>query len=160
MYLTLCSNPGYVDPPKAELVLGYSWVGGDQAVFDNDFTDTDGVVGSFNQKRDWDSQAQLPSKYTGKPLIGLTYFYTSAYPNHMKKVKQLLLYFWDGTAWILHTTLACAVPSLGGPSSQEFDLTSNPMPNPTGKVRVVGRDTWETTYGYRFVTECRFTALV
>lgn len=158
MFLNTCMQ-GNINLPVAELVLGYTWVGGDRAPFDNNFSYSDGTVGMYNQKRDWDSQAQLPAKYDNKPLVGLTYWYANDATNYAKKVKQLLLYYWSGTAWILHATLNTTAPTSGGPLSQEFDLRENPMPNPTGKVRIIGRNSWDTN-SYRWVTECRFTALV
>lgn len=145
--------------PLEELILGYTWVGGDRAVFDNNFNYVDGTSGCFNQKRDWDSQAQLPAKYDNKPLVAVTYWYANDATNYGKKVRQLLLYYWDGTTWILHATLGCTVPTSGGPNSQEFNLSANPMPNPTGKVRIVGKGTWDSN-SYRWCAECRFTALV
>lgn len=48
---------------------------------------------------------------------------------------------------------------VGGPTYQEFDFRDDPMPNPTGKVRVVGRGSWDP-YGYRWVSECRFLVYV
>jgi hypothetical protein len=158
MHMNVCTQ-GNLRLPALTVVTEYSYLGGDRAVFDNNFNYVDATTGIFNQKRDWDGQAQLNAKWNNVPLCGLTYWYANDATNYGKKVKFLDIYYHDGTKWVLHLTLTSDTPYSGGPATQVFDFRENPMPNPTGKVRVVGRGTWDIN-SYRWVAECRFSVFV
>ena len=136
------------NPPTIGYAIPMASLAGDTVVFDGNMTS------GFNQKRDWDGQGTVPAAHIGKPILGVTYYYSNASPNHTKKVLFLDLYYHNGTSWVLHTTLTCLPYELNGPISEDYDLTGNPMPNPTGKVRIVGRGTVDP-FSYRWVDECR-----
>lgn len=158
MHMNVCTQ-GNLRLPALTAITEYSWIGGDRAVFDNNFNYSDATVGCFNQKRDWDGQGQLHSRFNGVPLSGLGYWFPNDTYGYGKKVKFLDIYYYDGAKWVFFKTLTCSTPFVGGPTYQEFDFRDDPMPNPTGKVRVIGRGSWDP-YGYRWVSECRFLVYV
>lgn len=135
-------------PPTIGYAIPMTSLGGDTLIFDGNMSS------GFNQKRDWDGWGTVPAAHIGKPILGVTYYFTNVSPNHTKKVLFLDLYYHNGTAWVLHTTIACKPYELNGPTSEDYDLTALPMPNPTGKVRIVGRGTADQ-FAYRWVDECR-----
>ena len=140
----------------------WTQVTGDVAVFDRSWTYSNTINGVFNQMRDWDGQATMEVEHTGKPIIGARYWFSpiDQYPNGHKKTRYLDLYYWDGNAWILHVTWNTAYPS--ALSVEDLDLTGNPMPNPTGRIRIRGRDNWgnvDGSFNYRWVSECSVRVL-
>lgn len=109
----------------------------------------------YNAKADWDVQGTMPAELVERPVISLQYWFANDATNYGKKVRFLDVYYWTGTAWVLHTTLTSSTPTSGGPTAQEH-VFSSPMPNPTGRIRVVGRGTWDQ-FSYRWVTEVTVT---
>lgn len=139
----------------------WTQVTGDVAVFDRNWNYSNAVNGIFNQERWWDGQATMEAEHAGKPIIGARYWFAPiGYPNGHKKARYLDLYYWDGNAWILHTTWPTAYPSSA--SDEILDLTGNPMPNPTGRIRIRGRNNWGNVNGsfnYCWVAECTVRVL-
>lgn len=109
----------------------------------------------FNAKYDWDASATMPAQHIGKPVRSLTYYYPNDSVNYGKKVRYLDLYYWDGAKWVFHKTFTSTAPTVGGPTFETHELADY-MPNPTGRIRVVGRGSWDQ-YSYRWVTEIRVT---
>lgn len=145
MLLNLTNVAVYVP----EIVASWTNLGGTTQAFD-------GNVGSvYNAKADWDAQATMPLQHVGKPVRSLTYFYANDAINYGKKVRFLDLYYWDGAKWVFHRTFNSSVPYVGGPTSETHELAEY-MPNPTGRIRVIGRGMWDQ-YGYRWVSEIRVT---
>ena len=144
MLLNLTNVAVYVP----EIVSSWTNLGGTTQAFD-------GMGSVYNAKADWDAQATMPLQHVGKPVRSLTYYYVNDSINYGKKVRYLDLYYWDGAKWVFHKTFNSTAPRVGGPSSETHELTEY-MPNPTGRIRVVGRDSWDQ-YGYRWVSEIRVT---
>lgn len=145
MLLNLTNVAVYVP----EIVASWTNLGGVTQAFD-------GNIGSvYNTKADWDAQATMPLQHVGKPVRSLTYFYANDAINYGKKVRFLDLYYWDGAKWVFHKTFNSSVPYVGGPTSETHELAEY-MPNPTGRIRVIGRGMWDQ-YGYRWVSEIRVT---
>lgn len=139
-------------PPELVLAIPMTGLGGQTVAFDNNF----GSV--YNAKADWDAWGYVPAQHIGKPILGLRYHYANTNPNEYKKVKTLELWYYTGSVWVHHVTLSCKYPVAPWPSFEDFDLFANPMPNPTGLVRIIGRGTWDQ-FSYRWVTECQFKVL-
>lgn len=139
-------------PPKLVFAVPMTGLGGVTAAFDNN-------TGSwFNEKSDWDAWGYVPAQHKGKPILRLRYHYVNWNPNEYKKVKTLELWYYTGTAWVHHVTLSTKYPAAPWPTYEDFDLFTNPMPNPTGLVRIIGRNSWDQ-YGYRWVSECQFSVI-
>ena len=131
----------------------WTQVTGDVAVFDMNYKYSNAVNGVFNQQRDWDGQATMEDLYIGKLVTGVRYWFAVDATNANKKVRRLVLLYWNGTAWITHATLTTSAPAAS--TMEEFDLTANPMPNPTGRIRIQGKGNWANISDYyRWVTEC------
>ena len=66
---------------------------------------------------------------------------------------------WCGGVFLIyllfHKTFNSTAPIAGGPTSETHELAEY-MPNPTGRIRVIGRGSWDQ-YGYRWVSEIRVT---
>lgn len=139
----------------------WTQVTGDVAVFDRSWTYSNAINGVFNQERNWDGQATMDPEHAGKPIIGLRYWFAPiGQPNGHKKTRYLDLYYWDGNKWVLGASLQSAYPS--SLSVEDFDLTGNPVPNPTGRIRIVGKNNWGNVNGslnYRWVAECTVRVL-
>ena len=144
MLLNLTNNAVYVP----EIVSSWTNLGGTTQAFD-------GMGSVYNAKADWDAQATMPLRHVGKPVRSLTYFYVNDSINYGKKVRYLDLYYWDGAKWVFHKTFNSTAPRVGGPTSETHELAEY-MPNPTGRIRVVGRGSWDQ-YTYRWVSEIRVT---
>ena len=145
----------------AQWIEKWNNVSGDVAVFDMNWNYSNAVNGVFNQERNWDGQATMEVEHAGKPIIGARYWFAPiGYPNGHKKTRYLDLYYWDGYAWIFHVTWNTAYPS--ALSVEDLDLAGNPMPNPTGRIRIRGRDNWGNvggSFSYRWVAECTVRVL-
>ena len=145
----------------AQWIEKWNNVSGDVAVFDMNWNYSNAVNGVFNQERNWDGQATMEVEHAGKPIIGARYWFAPiGYPNGHKKVKFIDLYYWDGNVWVFHMTWNTAYPSAA--SDEILDLTGNPMPNPTGRIRMIGRNNWGNVNGslnYRWVSECTVRVL-
>ena len=149
---TACQLTNSEEPPTLVFATTMTNIGGITAVFDNN-------TGSvFNDKYDWDGWGKVPAQHVGKPILGLRYHYANAFPNEYKKSKALELWYHNGSAWVHHVTLNCKYPATPWPAFEDFDLFSNPMPNPTGQVRIIGRGSWDQ-YSYRWVSECQLQVL-
>lgn len=147
MLLNLTTTQMYVPT----VISSWTNLGGVAAAFDGN-----GGFGSiYNEKADWDAQATMNAAHIGKPIRSLTYFYPNDSINWGKKVRFLDLYYWDGAKYVFHKTLNSSVPSYLGPTSETHELTEF-MPNPTGRIRVIGRGSWDQ-YSYRWVSEIRVT---
>lgn len=142
MLLNLTNVAVYVP----EIVSAWTNLGGNVQAFD-------GMGSVYNAKADWDAQATMPLQHVGKPVRSLTYFYVNDSINYGKKVRYLDLYYWDGAKWVFHKTFNSTAPYIGGPSSETHELAEY-MPNPTGRIRVIGRGSWDQ-YSYRWVSEIR-----
>lgn len=147
MLLSVISTQVYV-PTE---VSSWTNLGGTTQAFDGN----GGFGNVYNVKADWDAQATMPAQHIGKPLRSLTYYYVNDGVNYGKKVRYLDVYYWDGAKWVFHTTFNSSVPTAGGPTFEVHQFTDL-MPNPTGRIRVVGRGSWDQ-YGYRWVSEIRVT---
>jgi len=136
-------------------------VTGDVAVFDRNWTYSNATNGVFNQERNWDGQATMDPEHAGKPIIGARYWFAPiGQPNGHKKTRYLDLYYWDGNKWVFHVRWNTAYPS--ALSVEDLDLTGNPMPNPTGRIRINGISNWGNVNGsfnYRWVSECTVRVL-
>lgn len=146
----------------AQWIEKWTQVTGDVAVFDRSWAYSNAFNGIFNGMRDWDGQATMEVEHAGKPIIGVRYWFSpiDQYPNGHKKTRYLDLYYWDGNAWIFHVTWNTAYPS--ALSVEDLDLTGNPMPNPTGRIRIRGRNNWGNVNGsfnYCWVSECSVRVL-
>lgn len=144
----------YALSPDLEVWIDkWAQVTGDVAVFDMNYKYSNGVNGAFNQLRDWDGQATMEDLYVGKHITGVRYWFAVDPTNANKKVRRLVLMYWNGAAWITHATLTTSAPASS--TLEEFDLTNNPMPNPTGRIRIQGKGNWANISDYyRWVTEC------
>ena len=142
-----------VVPLELVLAIPMTGISGQTEAFDNNF----GSV--YNAKADWDARGTLPAQHIGKPILGLRYHFANTPPNEYKKSKTLELWYFNGATWVHHTTLNCKYPVAPWPSFEDFDLFSNPLPNPTGLVRIIGRGSWDQ-YSYRWVSECRFLVFI
>ena len=70
----------------AQWIEKWTQVTGDVAVFDRNWTYSNGVNGVFNQERWWDGQATMEAEHAGKPIIGARYWFAPiGRPNGHKK---------------------------------------------------------------------------
>lgn len=145
----------------AQWIEKWNNVSGDVAVFDRSWTYSNAFNGVFNQERNWDCNAVMDAEHVGKPIIGVRYWFAPiGQPNGHKKTRYLDLYYWDGNKWVLHMRWQTAYPS--ALSVEDLDLTGNPMPNPTGRIRINGINNWGNVNGsfnYRWVSECTVRVL-
>lgn len=148
------SRIAHAQSPDLEVwIEKWAQVTGDVAVFDMNYKYSNAVNGVFNQQRDWDGQATMEDLYIGKHITGVRYWFAVDATNANKKVRRLVLMYWNGAAWITHATLTTSAPAAS--TMEEFDLTNNPMPNPTGRIRIQGKGNWANISDYyRWVTEC------
>ena len=145
----------------AQWIEKWMQVNGDVAVFDRNWAYSNGTNGVYNKEGWWDGQALMSAEHAGKPIIGARYWFAPiGYPNGHKKARYIDISYWDGNAWILHVTWNTAYPS--ALSVEDLDLTGNPMPNPTGWVRMRGRHNWGNVNGsfnYCWCSECSVRVL-
>ena len=134
---------------KTWITSGYTSVGGATRMLDADLS-----TGYY-----WpmviDAYGYVPTAHTGKPIIGVWYYFSGASNSYTAKARYLDLYYWDGASWVFHKRLETSSPVLGT-TSETLDISDDPMPNPTGRFRIyAGQTSWRGSASYMNAFEFR-----